>query len=262
MKSNKISSLILFLILIGISALFGRDFFGREWQNFEQQRVLGTQDERGFEQAVIKRVVDGDTVELSDGRKLRYIGVDTPETKHPTKEVECFGREASQHNQDMVEGRVVQLEKDVSEADRYGRLLRYVWLEDKLVNKIMIEDGYGFARSYPPDVAKQEELRQAEKEARDQNRGLWSECYREERQQLNQVIDSADQQVMGAADEAEVVKEGCVIKGNISDNGRLYHLPDCFSYEDVKIDQDKGEKWFCDELEATQAGWVKAANCP
>ena len=78
--------------------------------------------------AVVKRVIDGDTIELDNGKTLRYIGIDTPETKHPTKGVQCFGEEAYKKNKELVEGKRVQLEKDVSETDRYGRLLRYVFV--------------------------------------------------------------------------------------------------------------------------------------
>ena len=76
-------------------------------------------------------VVDGDTIDVTvDGveRRVRYIGIDTPETVHPTRGVELYGKDASACNAQLVEGKTVQLEKDVSETDRYGRLMRYVWL--------------------------------------------------------------------------------------------------------------------------------------
>ena len=245
-----------------MTILFGGDFFGRELKTYQQNKVLGTQDERGFEQAVVKRVIDGDTVELSDGRKVRYIGMDTPETKHPNKGVECFGVEASNFNKDLVEGKIVQLEKDVSETDRYGRLLRYVWIEDRQVNKVLVSEGYAFARSYPPDISYQDEFREAEKFARENNKGLWAECYAEEREKLNQYIQEVDQKIQGASDQTQVVGEGCVIKGNISDNGQLYHLPECPSYSKTVISESNGERWFCSVEEAEQAGWTKAGNCP
>jgi micrococcal nuclease len=152
-------------------------------QKIEEQAktVLGSSDDKkvdlnGLEVAQVKRIVDGDTIELTDGRKLRYIGMDTPETHHPTKGVQCFGQEAAELNRQLVEGKTVQLEKDVSETDRYGRLLRYVWLDGKLVNTQLVADGYAFARSYPPDIARQQELRQAEKDARQNSLGLWKQC--------------------------------------------------------------------------------------
>lgn len=141
-----------------------------------QQHVLGDRDEQGFEVTQVKRIVDGDTIELADGRKVRYIGVDTPETKHPTKKQECFGQEASQRNQELVEGKTVKLEKDISETDRYGRLLRYVWVDDQLINLTLVKEGFAAASSYPPDIARQAEFRQAEQLAREAEVGLWHSC--------------------------------------------------------------------------------------
>ncbi|MEN8253206.1 MAG: thermonuclease family protein [Patescibacteria group bacterium] len=145
-------------------------------ENYSYTQILGTADEQGFEQVLVKRVVDGDTIELSDGRKLRYIGIDTPETKHPSKGVECFGKEASEYNKNLVENKIISIEKDISETDRYARLLRYVWLDDEMINKKLVEEGYAHASSYPPDIKYQDELREAERKARENNLGLWSKC--------------------------------------------------------------------------------------
>lgn len=128
------------------------------------------------ELVVVKRVIDGDTIELNDGRKVRYIGIDTPETKAPNKAVECYGQAAYIFNQQLVEGLEIRLEQDVSDTDRYGRLLRYVYKDDQLVNLLLVKQGYAVASSYPPDIAKQEQFRQAESEARQAGAGLWSSC--------------------------------------------------------------------------------------
>ena len=72
--------------------------------------------------------MDGDTIIIEEGQKVCYIGIDTPESVHPSKPVECFGKEASNKNKELVEGKRVRLETDVSDTDRYGRLLRYVWV--------------------------------------------------------------------------------------------------------------------------------------
>ena len=125
---------------------------------------------------VVSRVIDGDTFELSDGQKVRYIGIDSPETKHPRKGIECFGQAASDYHRQLVEGRTVKLVKDVSDRDRYGRLLRYVYLDDQFLNEELVRNGYALSSSYPPDVAQQELLRQAEMEARLNKRGLWAAC--------------------------------------------------------------------------------------
>ncbi|HYD35770.1 MAG TPA: thermonuclease family protein [Vitreimonas sp.] len=222
--------------------------------------VLGVKDEQGFETVQVKTVIDGDTIELNDGRKVRYIGIDTPETRHPAKGVECFGKEASAKNKELVAGKVIQLEKDVSESDRYGRLLRYVWLEGTLINKTLVEQGYAYASSYPPDVSRQPELKAAQDTAQKAAMGLWGSCETRNLEEINTVINQADERLTLPSNAAEL-SDGCVIKGNVSDRGQLYHLPQCPQYNLVKIDENKGERWFCSEVEATQSGWFKAGDC-
>ena len=126
--------------------------------------------------AKVVRVVDGDTIVLDSGEKVRYIGVNTPELHHPQKGVECFGKEAYERNKILVEGKVVQLQKDVSETDRYGRLLRYVWVDGTLVNESLVREGYAFAASFPPDIAMQKYFEVAQQTARENRTGLWSSC--------------------------------------------------------------------------------------
>jgi len=105
---------------------------------------------------------------------VRYIGIDSPETKHPSVDLECYGQEASIKNNELVSGKEIRLEKDVSEIDKYGRLLRYVYVGDIFVNDYLVRQGYAQASSYPPDIKHQEQFRKAEKEARENKRGLWS----------------------------------------------------------------------------------------
>jgi len=121
------------------------------------------------------RVIDGDTIEIEDGQKVRYIGIDTPETVDPRKSVECFGQEASDKNKELVEGKEVELEKDVSETDKYGRLLRYIWIGDLLINEFLVQEGYAQSSSYPPDVKYQGRFDEAERKAREEGKGLWGE---------------------------------------------------------------------------------------
>lgn len=128
------------------------------------------------EEALVLRVIDGDTIELIGGHKVRYIGIDTPETKHPNKPVECYGEEAYLKNKELVAGKMVKLEKDVSETDRYGRLLRYVYVEGKMINKELVKQGYAKVVSYPPDVKYQDEFLKLEQQARLNKMGLWGEA--------------------------------------------------------------------------------------
>jgi len=128
-------------------------------------------------EAQVVAVVDGDTIKVEmDGivYTVRYIGIDTPETVHPSKPVEWMGTEASAANESLVGGQVVFLEKDVSETDRYGRLLRYVYLLDgTFVNAMLVRMGYAQVSTYPPDVRYQELFLQMQQEAMDAGLGLW-----------------------------------------------------------------------------------------
>lgn len=128
-------------------------------------------------QARVIKVVDGDTIDvLINGWEftVRYIGIDAPETKHPTQPVQWMGPEATQANRELVEGETVWLERDVSEIDRYDRLLRYVYVGDDIfVNHELVRLGFAEAKSYPPDTKYHELFKAAQREAMDAGRGLW-----------------------------------------------------------------------------------------
>ena len=126
------------------------------------------------------KVIDGDTIKLENGEIVRYLGIDTPETVHPSKPVQCFGKEASAKNKELVEGKLVKLEKDITDRDKYGRLLRYVWIGDLFINDEFVRQGYAYAYTYPPDVKHNEQFVQAQQEARENNRGLWQSCLEQE----------------------------------------------------------------------------------
>lgn len=195
----------------------------------------------------VTRVIDGDTIEIEGGEHVRYIGIDTPETVDPRKPVQCFGIEASKKNKELVEGKTVRLENDITDRDKYGRLLRYVWVDSLFVNLELVKQGFATSYSYPPDVKFQKEFSAAEKEAREAERGLWKAC---------------TVSVAPTVQAQEPTNE-CNIKGNISASGdKIYHLPGCGSYNKTQIDEKRGERWFCSEKEAQEAGWRKALNCP
>ncbi len=124
----------------------------------------------------VVQVVDGDTIKVvldQDGRtySVRYIGMDTPED---TTQVEAFGPEATATNSQFVEGKLVTLIKDVSETDRYGRLLRYVIADGVFVNYELVAQGYATTASYPPDVACIPDFQAAERRAFASRLGLWA----------------------------------------------------------------------------------------
>lgn len=147
------------------------------------------------ETAIVGRVIDGDTIELSDKRKVRYIGMDTPEmddfeeTKPGFSNSKawlwkaCFAREAKEENARLVDGKSVRLERDISETDKYGRLLRYVYIDlpegesrDVFVNDYLVRQGFAKVDTVPPDVAYREQFFISQQEAREQGRGLWRKC--------------------------------------------------------------------------------------
>jgi micrococcal nuclease len=129
----------------------------------------------------VVRVVDGDTFFVSPNEKVRLIGVDTPETKHPKKPVECFGKEATQFTRDAVEGKSIRLVLDKintkrQHKDRYGRTLAYAYLDDgTMLNAELIRQGYGHAYTRFP-FRYLVEFRELERQARTQTVGLWSSC--------------------------------------------------------------------------------------
>jgi micrococcal nuclease len=204
--------------------------------------------------ARVTRVVDGDTIEVEvNGTEytVRYIGIDTPETVHPDKPVQCFGPEASARNKDLVEGETVGLERDVSETDRYGRLLRYVWVGDEMVNAALVRDGFAQVSTYPPDVRHQDMFLQLQREAREASRGLWG------------AICASASPTPGPGGPGTCDFSGTsqpVIKGNISRSSgeRIYHVPGGQYYDETVIDETAGERWFCTEQEAIEAGWRRS----
>lgn len=126
---------------------------------------------------MVAGVIDGDTIELINGERLRYIGIDTPEAVDPRKPIQCFAKEAAEANKNLVEGKSIIFYKDVSNRDQYGRRLGYVYLEDgTFVNLELVRRGFAFSYSYPPDISKAGEFKAAEAQARKNNAGLWSVC--------------------------------------------------------------------------------------
>jgi micrococcal nuclease len=131
--------------------------------------------------AQVVRVVDGDTIRVRlDGRteRVRYIGVDTPESVKPGTPVECFAKRAAAANAALVAGREVRLVGDAERRDRYGRLLAYVYREPDgaFVNAELVRDGYARTLTIAPNVAHARQLAQLARAARESGRGLWTAC--------------------------------------------------------------------------------------
>ena len=117
---------------------------------------------------LVSRVIDGDTIVLEGGEHVRYIGIDTPETGRP------YYPEAKKANEELVLGKRVRMHMDVSDRDRYERLLRYVYADGTFVNAELVRRGLARAKAYPPDTKYQKELAAIEKGAALQGDGLWS----------------------------------------------------------------------------------------
>ena len=181
----------------------------------------------------VLRVIDGDTllVDVEGSKeKVRLIGVNTPETRHPEIGAQYFGKEASRYTEGRLQGKRVRLETDVEERDQYGRLLAYVWLGDELFNATLIEEGMAQVMTVPPNEHYRDRFQQLQNEARKKGVGMWKEKGREGRD----VEDCSGE-----------------IKGNITGDGdRIYHTRESPQYEVTQP-----ERWFCTEKEAKAAGF-------
>lgn len=178
-KDTKLKFVVIALVLLVCGSLLL--YLGFSEINKSPLQVKTTEAKTTISATVVLRVVDGDTVVLSTGEKVRYIGIDTPETVDPRRSVGCFGKEASDENKKLVEGKEVILEKDVSETDKFDRLLRLVYLKNAdgtllFVNDYLVRQGFAKASTYPPDVKFSAQFVAAEREARENLRGLWKKC--------------------------------------------------------------------------------------
>lgn len=174
--------IVIIVILVGASPLVQSnlsDMLGLT-TDYSKPKSLPVGDQ---EIGKVQRVVDGDTVELQDGRKIRYLNADTPETKKPNTAVQCFGLEASKYNKELVEGKNVQLVPDKEKQDRYGRDLRFIFLENEDTTKIensvnakLVKLGFARTIIIKPNNTYEKVFKELEYEAKQQNIGLWKSC--------------------------------------------------------------------------------------
>ncbi len=133
----------------------------------------------GDKEYLVRNVVDGDTIELANGRKVRYIGIDTPETMKREGgtwifEPEAFATAAKDYNRSLVFGKKVTLEFDMTKKDKYGRWLAYVHIDDKMANAELLKEGYATVYTFPPNVKYVDLFLEAQKEARRNKKGFWA----------------------------------------------------------------------------------------
>ncbi|MFN5058957.1 MAG: thermonuclease family protein [Chloroflexota bacterium] len=225
----------------------------------------------GSAKATVTRVVDGDTIRVNlDGKEvtIRMIGLDTPETKDPRKPVQCYGQEASNKATQLLDGQIVYLEVDPTQGtyDAYQRLLSYVWLSDgRLFNQLMIDEGYAFEYTYNKPYKYQAAFKNAQRTAREQQRGLWSPAT------CNGVASPVASGQTGSGDTAATTDTSgantsggsatsaesypCAvnqIKGNV--NSGIYHVPGGASYAKTTANV----QCFNTEAEAVTAGFKRA----
>lgn len=248
-----------------------------------------------FEEAKVLRVVDGDTIEIDRGKgkeKVRFVLVNTPETVHPKKGAEFYGKEASNFTKSQLTDKTVYLQKDTSDTDRYGRLLRYIWIErpssdnpsneeikSKCFNAILLAGGYANVSTFPPDVKYVDLFRKIERQARDGNVGLWSQSFEInngnkvpfEIDNGNEVSNKNSNKVVNKKQNKPVQTSGQTINANPKDkaykyangmiiankNSGIYHVPSGRDYKKVSV---KNAILFNTEQEAQSAGFRIAKN--
>ena len=211
-----------------------------------------------YTKALVVNVIDGDTIEVQwiAGPKLptnrvRLIGVNAPES---TARVEPYGKEAANYTRKQLKGRTVWLEKDVSEKDRYGRALRYVWLTQPpakptsqharkyMFNAKLVAEGYAQVATFPPDVRWASLFVQLQREARAAKKGLWGKS--------SSTVPGGAVKGSGGYN----CPKGYPIKGNISSKGeKIYHVPSGAYYK-----KTKPEFCFRSEKDAQKAGFRRS----
>ncbi|WP_320798611.1 thermonuclease family protein [Peptostreptococcus porci] len=219
-----------------------------------------------YETAEVTKVVDGDTINVQiNGKdyKVRMIGVDTPETVHPSKPVQFYGREASDYTKKNLTDKTVYLQKDVSDTDKYGRLLRYVWtaapssdnpseeeIIESMYNANLVKNGYAHAYTYQPNSRYSDLFSKLQSSAREKNIGLWNP-------NLEKKFNNGDSGEKNISTNAKKSSDTTSnkIKGN--KKSKIYHLPGSKTYSQVS---EKNAVYFETEQDAIDAGYKKSGN--
>ena len=224
--SRKKRTTSLLSLLIVLIAAFGY-FFPQYQQTHNPSHALADGSFR------VVRVVDGDTIVIDYNgtqEKVRLIGVDTPESVHSDASKNTpYGKIASDYTKKQLTGKTVELEFDVQERDKYGRLLAYVYLDGKMYNKTLLEEGHAKVATFPPNVKYVEEFQQIEKQAQIAQVGMW---------------------------EGYVLKTDGAILAN--KNSQKYHLADC---QGAKKISEHNRIWFDTAEEAETQGYSPCSIC-
>jgi micrococcal nuclease len=193
------------------------------------------------------QVVDGDTIKVQFNGKqetVRLLLVDTPESVHPYKPVQPFSKEASRFTESMLANAKIELELDVGERDKYGRLLAYVYADGKSVQEALLLNGLArVAYVFAPNTKYADGYRSFQKQAQTEGAGIWS--------MENYVLEEGFQTNDGSTEADKEDAPDCRIKGNINSSGeKIYHIPEGRYYNITKP-----EEWFCTEQEAIDSGF-------
>ncbi|MFC1802106.1 thermonuclease family protein [Patescibacteria group bacterium] len=223
-------------------------------------KIVKTKNYGGVEENLHKvtKVIDGDSFKIKgpedEDIMVRILSISAPEND------ECYFNESKQALKELIDKKEVRLEKDISGTDRYGRLLRHVILPSRtdeddnvLVGKYMVLNGFAKNVASSPDLIYKSVLERAEGDAVNKDAGVWGNC---------EILpkDFSDTEIT----DAKPTNEKCLIKGNISEKGRgdkIYFLPECQQYSQVKINLNLGEQYFCTEKEAKKAGFERYVYC-
>jgi len=188
--------------------------------------------EEKLEKVVVVRVIDGDTFDIEKGQRVRLAGADSPE--YPKG---CLSEAAKQRLTELIAGKEVAL--DVLEKDSFGRFVAFVFVDDLFVDEALVEEGLAKtpAINHPKFGSR---LAESEDQAKKAQRGIWSSLC------------------------AHPLGSSCLIKGNVRRDlkTKVYHLPDCFNYEKIVVNEQQGDQWFCDEEKAAASGFRKSEDCP
>jgi micrococcal nuclease len=180
-KVNKIILISLTIFFIGIVfCLLVIYFSSRKTSNSSDKYIFISPTiipNAILEKAVVSYIFDGDTVELSDGRRVRFIGIDTPEMNFDTTKIpDCFALEATDMTKKLLLNQEIEMEKDKEDKDKYGRLLRYVYSEKLFINDFLVRQGYAKSLTIPPDTKYAANFQTAQEQAQNAQRGLWGKC--------------------------------------------------------------------------------------
>lgn len=224
MKVSKQVIYFLFIVFI-LSLILNFLFISKQYKNYFLKKTNRIE-------AIVSKVVDGDTIDASDGERIRFYEINAPE--YPK---DCLGVDAKTRMEDLVLNKKIQYEK--IGKDNFGRILAYVYLDKLLINEVMTEEGLAYFEKGKTNTENSLLIEQSQGKAKLAGRGVWSSF-------------------------CQTKKEGCNIKGNYrpADNTRIYHTPDCYNYDRITIKPGTTDNWFCNEGEAKNAGFRKSNDCP